>query len=95
MKNRLDFVTNSSSSSFIISNNTDELMTSEDVARKIFEKIIEDAKDRFELAPGESITYECGDHTDDGAFEMFIHNVYDEYHFQCNDVSIEYHESHH
>ena len=95
MKIRHDFVTNSSSSSFIISNNSNETMTSEDIARKLFEKIIEDSKDRFELEPGESIIYECGDHLDDGAFEMFIHNVYDEHHFQCDDVNIEFNESHH
>ena len=95
MKVRKDFVTNSSSSSFIISNNSNEVLTSEDIARKLFENIIEDAKDRFILGLGDSIIYECGDHPDDGAFEMFIHNIYDKYHFKCDDISIEFHESHH
>ena len=95
MKLRHDFVTNSSSSSFIISNNSNEFMTSEDVARKLFEKIIEDAKDRFELEPGESIEYECGDSYYDGAFEKFIHNVYNKYDFDCDDIDIKLYESHH
>lgn len=99
MKTRTDYVTNSSSSSFIISNNSDKTMTSEEVAKKMFEKIIEDAKDRFELLPGESIDYECSDHYDDGEFECFIHNAFGAWGyssvFENDEVSITFAESHH
>lgn len=99
MKKRYGFVTNSSSSSFIIKNNSNETMTSEDIARKFFEKIIEDAIGRFELEPGESIEYECGDHSYDGAFENFIHNEFGYYGsswlYENDDVSINFGESHH
>lgn len=73
-------------------------MTSEEMVRKVFEKIIEDAKDRFTLEPGESIELECGDAPGDGPFEIFIHNELSDYMSYCYDtdhVDVELKESYH
>lgn len=103
MKIRLDFVTNSSSSSFIITNNSNETIDKYDFARMLFEKLYKDVENFCmpTLAPGESCEVECTDHPDENALETYIHNNFDSdwwqpgKYFMSDKIKIEYHESHH
>ena len=78
MKIRKGFVTNSSSSSFIITNTSNKDISPEEMVMSFFEKILEDARNNYgwiSIAPKCSIRLECTDHNDESESEAFIHNL--------------------
>ena len=66
-----DYYSESDKKKFIITNNTDVFMTSEEFAKELFHRIFRDAKDRFILMPGKSIQIECSDDWEN-LFEKYL-----------------------
>lgn len=75
MKMRSDFVTNSSSSSFIITNKTDEDLNGRELLLKFLEPILQAAEENIPNIPAiSSMEIICDDAGD--AFEQFVHNTW-------------------
>lgn len=70
-----DYYLEDETKKFIITNNSDVFMTSEEFAIKLFSKIIHDAKDKFILMPGKSIQIGCSDNL----YNMFEKYLFDNF----------------
>ena len=89
-----DYYSENNIHKFIITNNTNGNMTSEDFAKNLFYKIIRDAKDKFILTPGKSIEIECSDDWENLFEKYLIDNFEGTWShgdaFMCNDIGVKY-----